>query len=286
MKYLLSFFCLLAFAGTALAQDEDNKNLYIGKKADSTERKTATTLSITSNGIRIEKHDSVKRPEKKFQLHVGMVDLGFNRIDDKTNYSQSTPELTQFLGYDPAQTGQKPEVLPLREGKSINVNVWPLMTKYRLINGKTQRMYLVSGIGLQMYNFRWESTKNYTDEPNTHLQSYDELHIQKNKLGLTYLSIPLELQFTTKIAPKATLVYGFGITGGYRLASWTKIKSQEHGKQKNHDDFNFRDFNSCIMGEIGLKGIIRLYGTYQLTSMHENALDQHPFSIGVRFLGI
>lgn len=255
------------------------------KSQDTTRSRTTKNLSISSDGIVFgneQKTDSAKKEERKFQVFIGAVDLGFLRMDDKTNYN-SSPEMIRFLGYDPATAPGKPEVLPLREGKSVNVNVWPLMTKFRLLNGKTQRMYLVTGIGLQMYNFRWNGTYNYTDEPYTHLKSFDSLHLQKNKLGLTYLSIPLSVQFTTKLAPKMKLVYGFGITGGYRIASWTKIKSQEHGKTKNHDDFNFRDFNSCVTAEIGLKGYFRLYGSYQLTSLHEDVLDQHPFSIGLRF---
>lgn len=289
MKLLLSFLFLFMAIGPVFAQDTDgepDKVLHVGRTSPTdSNQKTRKSLSITNEGIHIGTVDTGRKVEKAFQIHIGRVDLGFNRIDDKTQYS-STPEMIGFLGYDPATAPGKPEVLPLREGKSVNVNVWPVLGKYRLLNGKVQRIYIASGIGLQMYNFRWESTSNYTDKPSTHLQSFDNLHIQKNKLGLTYLSIPLELQFRTRIAPKATLVYGFGVTGGYRIASWTKIKSQEHGKQKNHDDFNFRDFNSCVTAEFGLVGYFRLYGSYQLTSLHEDLLDQHPYCIGIRFMGL
>lgn len=287
MKLLLSLLFLLIATGAVQAQSTDgepDKVLRVERRSSTDSNKSTNSISITNEGIHIGKTDTAKK-EKVFQIHIGRVDLGFNRIDDKTQYT-STPEMIGFLGYDPAAAPGKTEVLPLREGKSINVNVWPILGKYRLLNGKTQRIYVASGIGLQMYNFRWEGTANYTDQPYTQLKSFDNLHIQKNKLGLTYLSIPLELQFRTRLAPKATLVYGFGITGGYRIASWTKIKSMEHGKQKNHDDFNFRDFNSCITAEFGLSGYFRLYGSYQLTSLHEDILDQHPYCIGIRFMGL
>ena len=114
----------------------------------------------------------------------------------------------------------------------------------------------------------------------------DTIGFTKNQLGFTYLTVPLQFTFKTKLAEKAWLVYGAGISGGYRIASWTKQISAERGKDKNHDKFNFNDFNTCVTGEIGLDGYFRLYASYQLTSLHENALDQKPFCIGIRIGGI
>ena len=81
-------------------------------------------------------------------------------------------------------------------------------------------------------------------------------------------------------------MYGAGVTGGYRISSWTKQISSERGKVKNHDAFNFSDFNACLTGEIGIDGIFRIYASYQVTSLHESALDQRPFCIGLRFGGV
>ena len=77
-----------------------------------------------------------------------------------------------------------------------------------------------------------------------------------------------------------------GVSGGYRLSSWTKQISDERGKQKNHDQFNFNDFNACLTAEVGIDNIFRLYASYQVTPLHENVLEQYPFSIGIRFGGI
>jgi hypothetical protein len=90
----------------------------------------------------------------------------------------------------------------------------------------------------------------------------------------------------TKLSKDIWLVYGAGITAGYRIASWTKQVSAEKGKQKDHDQYNFNNFNSCVTAEVGLEGYFRLYASYQLTALHEDILDQHPYCIGVRFLGI
>jgi hypothetical protein len=98
--------------------------------------------------------------------------------------------------------------------------------------------------------------------------------------------MPLNLTAKTRISKKTWLVYGAGVTGGYRISSLTKQRSNERGQQKNHDSFNFNDFNACVTGEIGISGVFRIYATYQVTALHNTALDQHPLCIGLRFGGV
>jgi len=159
------------------------------------------------------------------------------------------------------------------------------MTSYRLFKSAHEKLYLVSGLGLQLYNFRFDKPVQYvnTTQPAVTMST---ANLTKDKLAFDYLMIPLELVSKTKVGNKTWLVYGGGITGGYRLNSWMKQKSDEFGKRKDHDSFNFSDFNSCVMGEIGLDGYFRLYATYQLTSLQSSALNQYPFCIGIRFMGI
>ena len=259
------------------------------QKADST--KKGRVISLDVNGIYIgsKKPDSAKN--EKFLVQWGMVDLGFNRIDDKTNYSNSSGAFNSLygIGTDPNALYEAPSSAPfkLNEGKSINVNVWIANTRLRLADGENQKLFFTSGIGLQMYNFRFDSRIMYKADPNTHLETIaSDLDIQKNKLGFTYAAIPVGLLAKTRITPKRWLVYGASITGGYRLASWTKLKTAQNGKDKNHDPFNFSDFNACVMAEVGIDDVIRLYGSYQLTPLSSGPLNQHPFAIGVRFFGL
>lgn len=218
---------------------------------------------------------------KIFDLHIGMLDLGFNYLNDKTNYA--APAAQNFLNVNSELRNEN--LFSLSEGKSINVNVFPVMLKARVLKTKRQRVYITLGAGLQMYNFRFNKPITYLNET-TPMVVMDTVLFTKNKVGLTYLSVPLMVTSKTKLAKDIWLVYGVGITAGYRIASWTKQVSGERGKQKNHDQFNFNNFNSCITGEIGVDGWVRLYASYQLTALHENALNQHPYAIGVRFVGI
>ena len=260
----------LMIGSTAWAQEDEEK-----KDGDKTVK-----ISLSTDGISAE-----GKKDKAFGIEVFVLDLGINTLRDKTDYTTLTAAQKQYLDVPADQ--QNANLFTLRNGKSWNVNLWPVLGKWRIVNGKNQKIYLGTGVGLQMYNFRFNKPVTHLNEVNP-LVYLDSVHnITKNKLGFTYLSVPLMVTMKTRLADKAWLVYGVGVTGGYRISSYTKQVSTQQGKQKNHDKFDFSDFNSCLTAEIGLNGYFRLYASYQLTPLHENALlDQRPLSIGLRFGGI
>lgn len=284
LVYCLMTACMLSFA--ASAQEEGTKDGSAKKRK---------SLSISNEGIKVEdveeakegiyvKKDTVpnsKRIERKFAFTYAAVDLGINTLQDKTDYNSAAAQ--GFLNVPEGMKNDK--LFSLQTGKSWNVNVWPVLFKARVVKTKAQKLYISSGIGLQMYNFRF--TKNISYLNNTTPEVFlDSVDFSKNKLGLTYLSVPLALTAKTKIAKGTWLVYGAGVTGGYRIGSLNKQVSGSRGKDKNRDAFNFSDFNACVTGEIGISGVMRIYATYQLTSLHESALVQHPLCIGLRFGGV
>jgi len=238
------------------------------------------SLSVGSGGIQITS-DANKDKKKKFDVQIGMVDLGFNSLQDKTNYN--APDAQNYLQVN--QDQKNSNLFSLRGGKSINVNVYPVLLKYNALRTNNQKIIISTGVGIQSYDFRFNKPISYVNNVSPAI-IMDTISFSKNKLGFYFLNVPLSVTFKTRLSEKLWGVYGFGITGGYRISSWTKQISDERGKDKNHDSFNFQDFNACVTGEIGLDGYIRLYASYQLTNLYKNALDQHPFSIGVRFLGI
>jgi hypothetical protein len=249
---------------------ELSKQLFVYDKVDTHKRKNIT-ISMGSD----------MKDDKTFSIEFGMIDLGVNVLHDKTDYT--SPAAQAFLKVSPELKNEN--LFSLRNSKSINVNIYPVLAKWRVVHTEGQRIYLTAGVGLQMYNFRFNKNITYLNKTTPEVIS-DTILFTKNKLAFTYLSVPLMATFKTKLAPKAWLVYGVGITGGYRIDSWTKQVSGQFGKVKNHDSFNFSDFNSCLTAEIGLDNYFRLYASYQLTALQENALDQHPLCIGLRIGGM
>ncbi len=221
------------------------------------------------------------KEEGDFDTHWGILDLGINTISDNTNYN--SPAVKNFLNV-PANR-QNSSLFNLRQGKSINVNIYPFMETLYALKRKNQKINISTGLGLQLYNFRYENPITYTRNPNNVV--LDATSFKKDKLGFDYLNVPLMITFKTRIHKDKWLVYGVGITAGYSIATWTKEESGSH-KVKVHDDFGFSNFNSCLTGEIGISNGIRLYGSYQLTNMFTTStgMVQHPISFGIRFFAI
>lgn len=260
--------------------------LIVETESDTAKGKVRTKVSIGTGGIQVKKdHDSTEGADTHaaFSIHYGMLDLGLLNMSDRTDYGSS--ETQTFLANVPADV-RNSNLFALRESKSINVTIYPVLLKQQLVRRPSQKLILSTGLGLQIYNFRFKRPILYANQSRPELWTDDTTNFSKNKLGVTYLIVPLFLTSKTRLSKGVTLVYGAGISAGYRISSWTKQKSESRGKEKNHDAFNLRDFNACLQAEFGFDGIFRLFGTYQLTPLHDQALSQYPFSIGVRFLGI
>jgi len=271
MKYIITAAMILFTGMAANAQEKAKNSKSVGVNLGS------GSLIQIENG----KDKGERKEEAAVKVGWGMLDLAINSLVDKTDYND--PEVKSFLQVPSAL--QNENLFSLRQGKSINVNVWPVTVKYRIQKSNGQKIYIGSAVGLQMYNFRFSKDISYLNET-TPMVIQDSVKFSKNKLAFTYLSVPLNLVFKTRLGEKTWLVYGGGVTAGYRLSSWTKQKSDLRGKDKNHDDFNMNDFNLCATGEIGLDDYFRLFVSYQITPLHETFLDQHPLSIGFRFGGI
>lgn len=287
MKRIYSIAALLLLHLTALAQNDKVDSAKNGRGGtisilagstetdDSTKNKKRFTLKMGHDEKKVDTSDKV------FDLHIGLLDLGFNYIEDRTDYASAAAQNFLQVGDDL----KNKNLFSLREGKSVNVNIYPVLIKAKLVKTKGQRLYVTLGAGLQLYNFRFNKPVTYLNETSP-VVVMDSIAFTKNKVGLTYLSVPLMVTSKTRLAKDIWLVYGAGVSAGYRIASWTKQVSGERGKEKNHDQFNFNNFNTCVTAEVGIDGWLRLYASYQLTPLHENALEQYPYAIGVRFLGI
>ncbi len=242
------------------------------------------TVSYGSGGLTVKDNKHAKNPDAALSVEFANMDIGINILQDNTNYSSAAAK--NFVQVPPDL--QNSNLFDLRTAKSVNVNLWPVMARIKILAGKSQKIYASTGIGLQVYNFRYSKGIRYVNNPLPGIY-WDSLNnLKKNKLTITYLSVPLQFTFKTKLEKKLWLVYGAGVTGGFRISSYNKSVSPAYGKQKDHGNFDLNDFNSCVTAEFGLDHYFRLYASYQLTNMYKDAsgLDQHPFSIGLRLGGI
>ncbi len=286
MKHTLFIAAVVAgLFGTQYAHAQD--------AAGETTKKKKHTITISNQGISVdESEDSVKlqagkvkskhKEEQagKFYSKFSMLDLGVNMLNDATVYSD--PTVANYLNVPAAKRNEN--LFDLKPSKSINVNIYPVMVKFLALKTGGQRLYISSGLGFQVYNFRYEENLTYTKSPNGIV--IDSVNFRKNKLAVNYLNIPLMVTGKTRLYKDKWLTYGVGASAGYRASSWNKQISEERGKQKTHGNFDLTDYNACLTGEFGFDGVLRFYASYQLTPLYNNGIEQHPICVGLRIGGI
>jgi len=282
MKLIYMIIAALLVAGTGFAQNDTTSSandslanridtikvgnfIIIKKRKDNNGTTTTTNVSIE------------RKPYKptKISTNWWIFDLGFANVNDKTNYAGTAA--TSFLKSVGSAGVPTEEDLKLRAAKSSNVNIWVVMQRLNLAKGYLNLKY---GIGLEMFNFRYESNIRYNRTP-AYIYK-DSVSFSKNKLYAGYATVPFMLNLNTSPGRKKGLSISAGMSAGYLIGSHTKEISNERGKQKTKGDLGLEKFRLAYIGELGI-GPIRLYGSYSLTPLHEKGLDQYPYSLGIRF---
>ncbi len=207
-----------------------------------------------------------------------IVDLGYANLNDNTNYSSMAAQ-----AYAP---GSNSSWFDLKNGKSINVNVWFFMQRLNVISHVVNLQY---GLGLELNNYRYKQPIRYDDNPpavtnppivvfdNTPNRSYD-----KNKLAADYITAPFMINFN--FTPRRNDGFGFsaGVSAGYLYSARNKTITSDEGKKKAKDDFDLERWKISYIGELNL-GPVKLYGSYATNSMYERGLDMTPYNVGIRF---
>ncbi len=261
--------------GNFIIIKKDKKEVY-------NEQPPATDTSGNSFDITIGSSStpssSYKRRSSIISTNWLIFDLGFNNWNDKTNYSAISPSDT-YLQQTPG-VGNKPytkDDFSLRTVKSSNVNIWLFMQKLNLYKGIINLKY---GLGINMYNFRYESNVTYKRNPAYIIR--DTILFSKNKLAADYITVPLMVNINTMPDRKNGLSLSFGVSAGYLYNSRNKQVSDERGKQKIKGDIGLNNWRLAYVGELGM-GPVRLYGSYSINPLHERTLEQYPYIVGIRF---
>jgi hypothetical protein len=227
----------------------------------------------------------VEKAPKKLQnisTNWWIFDLGFANLVDNTDpahqslYQSTNPGGSLLLPNTPNSTNLK-----LNNVKSSNVNIWIVQQKANLYQHNWNLKY---GLGIEMYNFRFEQPISFRNTPGSYV-FFDNVHFSKNKLFVEYLTVPLQLNYQSNPDNHKSFYASLGLSAGYLLQSHTKQISEERGKRKVNGNFDLNNTKLATIGELGI-GSIRLYGSYSLTNLFDKNLtnfDMAPFAIGVRF---
>lgn len=147
---------------------------------------------------------------------------------------------------------------------------------------------LGTGLGLSWYHYNFRNP--YTLTPNVDFQSatYDSLtKYTRNRLGLTYLNVPLFLEFNTNNNDaKNSFHIAGGMEFGYNV--FNNVLKQRYEmdghkvKTKQKDDFNVNPFHYDVIGRIGY-GNFTIFGKYSLSTLFEKGKGPavYPFTAGI-----
>ena len=210
-----------------------------------------------------------------FKGHWRGLDLGLN------NYLSSDKSFT---------LKNEDDFMSLRTSRSINVNLNLLQQSFSLIGNQVG---FVTGLGFEFYNYFFEN-KNTIGENSLGVivsKPLDQINLDKTKLSMTYLTVPLlfEFQFPGQLKNSKRLRILGGVIGGLKLRSHTKYVYEDNGtqKRKNWDDFNLRSLRYGFTGRVGYRHL-NLYVNYYPVSLFEKnkGPELYPIAVGLSFVGL
>lgn len=217
--------------------------------------------------IKIEK---IKTRKKEVTRKWFSWDWGFANYIDATGYKSQSQFTHPAVG-----SPMTAKSFQLNNVKSSNVNLWIVQQKYKL----KENWNLKYGIGINMYNFRFEQPISYRNNGASYVY-LDNKTFKKDKLFTSYLTVPLLLTYSS---PKKSFNIGGGLSVGYLMNS--RNKQIDGKKLKYNGNFNLNDFQVAGIGELGM-GNVKLYTSVSLTNLYDSKLSKqfnYPFALGIRF---
>ena len=214
------------------------------------------------NGARkTQGDDTVATPTAKkksgkpiYGITFSRVDLGLAKIVDNGSFTLSDDN----------------RFLKNRPWKTYNFGFDLLQAGYRF--NDHFRLFLSAGFDWTYIRLRenidfLENTTPLTWEQST-------VDYKKNKLTATYLRLPLTFELRSKhYSGLGRLRFAFGPEGGFLLKGTQRFKSDELGKQKFKDDYNFTQFRYGAFARFGV-GSFGIYAKYYFNDLFENSPDQ------------
>lgn len=227
------------------------------------------------NGLKV----NFKKSNNNFkQLETSWFafDLALVNYLDETKYAENKSLSNPAIG-EPLSKFK----MQLNNGKSTNINIWIVQQKYRL---KNPAFYLKYGLGLEMFNFRYEYGINFRKNESMFIYLSDESY-EKNKLFTSYLSAPVQFGYDFKLKNDKILGVSGGLVTGYLFKSYNKQINRELGKEKYKSNFSLRDMRLAGIFEIRIDKL-KFFGTASLQNMLDKMNTNqslYPYSFGLRF---
>lgn len=254
---------MAVFLLPAMAQQDSVKTDSVKKK----KKRIEISMGGDGEGVRAASVDTSvsKAPGFSFGVTFSRFDLGFSRPID--NGSFTLQPQNKFLDY--------------RGWKTINLGFDLLQMGYRF--NSSFKIYLAAGFDWTHIRLR-DNITIQKSTPLTYVQ--DNVEFSKNRFSASYVRVPLSFYYRSKDNDKGKKFHlAVGPEVGFLLNGRVKQISDERGKEKFNDDYNWTKFRYGGFARIGYGGA-GLYAKYYLNDMFENSPAQnglHAFAFGLTF---
>lgn len=207
--------------------------------------------------------------------------LGLNGINGKPTQPQTTLFPPTLLSSDFDLKTVNSTFVSLAIDRSLN-----------LARGSKSAWRLGYGVSVDWYNFQFDHSRviQKSAAGQTIFQPIiskgAEIDLEKNKLAVSYVTLPLMSQFVFRKVSAIQMI-SFGGYASYRLTSWTKTKEDKSGdKNKESSNFNLNQFRYGLRAEFAFRRFPDLFFNYDLSPLFESntGLKMNGFSFGVKFL--
>lgn len=208
---------------------------------------------VKGNDVKVTA-ERTKKSRPIYGVTFSRIDLGLVKMIDNGSFSLSDNN----------------RVFKYRPGKTVNFGFDLLQAGYRF--NDNFRTFLSAGFDWTYIRLR----ENIDFLENTTPLDWNQSTVDytKNKLTATYLRLPLTFELRSKhYTSLGRLKFAFGPEGGFLLKGTQRFKSDELGKQKFKDDYNFTQFRYGAFARFGV-GAFGIYAKYYFNDLFENSPDQ------------
>lgn len=222
-----------------------------------TVEKSEKTYEYAPEGASVEVSDTADSCPKSrpiYGITFSRIDLGLVKLIDNGSFTLS--EDNQDFRYRP--------------GKTVNFGFDVLQAGYRF--NDHFRIFLSGGFDWTYIRLR--GNIDFLENTTPLTWAYSDVDYSKNKLTATYLRLPLTFELRSRsYSGLGRLRFAFGPEGGFLLKGTQRFKSDELGKQKFKDDYNFTQFRYGAFARFGV-GPLGIYGKYYFNDLFENSPNQ------------
>lgn len=218
---------------------------------------TDKTYRIDSTEAKTEKREEAaerKGGRPIYGITFSRIDLGLAKLMDNGSFTLS--DNNRDFRYRP--------------GKTVNFGFDVLQAGYRFNNHF--RVFLSGGFDWTYIRLREDIDFLENTTPLTWERS--GVDYDKNRLTSTYLRLPLTFEWRSKrYSGLGRVRFAAGPEGGFLLKGTQRFKSDELGKQKFKDDYNFTQFRYGAFARFGVGGL-GIYAKYYFNDIFENSPAQ------------